>query len=388
MSQVLPPSVCPEKRGINLPPTIVDQEHDYDNFNQLIETRIGSDTVTYAYNGDGLRVKKDNTRYYYEDTKLVLEKTSSGSTWIVQGLTALAQIQSDGTIMYLMYDARGSVTAILGSGGAVLASYYYDPFGEVIDQDGTAKSTIRYAGYQFDEETENYYLIARYYDPRTARFLTQDTYLGDRYDPLSLNLYTYCHNEPIMYWDPSGHQNVYGNSIDIALAKDAAASLGLLDYYNFIDTTNGKYGSIASGSIVLGGPEAIGGVGANVNLNGSIRIFGPNRYNTQESFSDYIRTFPAGSSSGSSSGTGNNTTGNTNNNNPTTQPKPASDAGKSNPDLYIPGIPNAGSGNDAYARLNGIINTYGSYSIIDAGRTLLWNYGSGSVEFRDGLYQS
>ena len=46
------------------------------------------------------------------------------------------------------------------------------------------------------------------YDPATARFLQEDTYTGDRTDPLSLNLYTYCHNEPLMYSDPTGHREV------------------------------------------------------------------------------------------------------------------------------------------------------------------------------------
>ncbi|MGE5631735.1 MAG: hypothetical protein ACM3TR_11635 [Caulobacteraceae bacterium] len=31
-----------------------------------------------------------------------------------------------------------------------------------------------------------------------ARFLTEDTYRGAANDPLSLNLYTYCHNEPVL----------------------------------------------------------------------------------------------------------------------------------------------------------------------------------------------
>ena len=44
------------------------------------------------------------------------------------------------------------------------------------------------------------------YDPKVARFLQEDTYTGDINDPLSLNLYTYCHNEPLMYWDPTGHK--------------------------------------------------------------------------------------------------------------------------------------------------------------------------------------
>ncbi|MBN2572386.1 MAG: HNH endonuclease, partial [Ignavibacteriales bacterium] len=32
-----------------------------------------------------------------------------------------------------------------------------------------------------------------------------DTYRGSTNDPLSLNLYTYCSNNPIMYFDPTGH---------------------------------------------------------------------------------------------------------------------------------------------------------------------------------------
>jgi hypothetical protein len=46
------------------------------------------------------------------------------------------------------------------------------------------------------------------YDPLIARFLQEDSYYGDRNDPLSLNLYTYCHNEPLMYTDPTGHDDV------------------------------------------------------------------------------------------------------------------------------------------------------------------------------------
>ncbi|WP_031342329.1 RHS repeat-associated core domain-containing protein, partial [Ruminiclostridium papyrosolvens] len=55
------------------------------------------------------------------------------------------------------------------------------------------------------KETDLYYLNARYYDSKTARFLSEDTYTGDPNDPLSLNLYTYCLNNPLIYIDPTGH---------------------------------------------------------------------------------------------------------------------------------------------------------------------------------------
>lgn len=35
--------------------------------------------------------------------------------------------------------------------------------------------------------------------------LQEDTYRGNKNDPLSLNLYTYCSNNPLIYWDYTGH---------------------------------------------------------------------------------------------------------------------------------------------------------------------------------------
>ena len=51
-----------------------------------------------------------------------------------------------------------------------------------------------------DAVTGQYYLRARFYNPVIARFLSEDTYYGD-----GLNLYAYCHNNPVGYVDPSGH---------------------------------------------------------------------------------------------------------------------------------------------------------------------------------------
>ena len=67
------------------------------------------------------------------------------------------------------------------------------------------KNNIKYAGYFYDAETGLYYLNARFYDPETARFIQQDSYSGNIHDPLSLNLYTYAQNNPISYYDPTGH---------------------------------------------------------------------------------------------------------------------------------------------------------------------------------------
>jgi len=52
-----------------------------------------------------------------------------------------------------------------------------------------------------------------YYDPRVGRFTQEDSVEGKISDPLSLNRYSYALNNPIMYFDPSGH---------IPTAKEAA----------------------------------------------------------------------------------------------------------------------------------------------------------------------
>ncbi|OLA94014.1 MAG: hypothetical protein BHW64_05540 [Candidatus Melainabacteria bacterium LEY3_CP_29_8] len=70
------------------------------------------------------------------------------------------------------------------------------------------ENPYRYSGYEYDNETELYYLKSRFYDAETARFIQEDTYRGDASDPLSLNLYTYCANNPINHVDPSGHYAV------------------------------------------------------------------------------------------------------------------------------------------------------------------------------------
>ena len=60
---------------------------------------------------------------------------------------------------------------------------------------------IRYTGQQYDDLTGQYYLRARYYNPELGRFMQEDVYQGD-----GLNLYAYCSNNPVVYYDPSGYK--------------------------------------------------------------------------------------------------------------------------------------------------------------------------------------
>lgn len=66
------------------------------------------------------------------------------------------------------------------------------------------RQPLRYRSYYWDCESGLYYLPARYYDPATARFLTADPASPSVGNPLSLNRYAYCEDEPIAHTDPSG----------------------------------------------------------------------------------------------------------------------------------------------------------------------------------------
>lgn len=78
--------------------------------------------------------------------------------------------------------------------------YSYDAFSSILESREDITNRILYTGQQYDKETGQYYLRARYYNPVIGRFTQEDTYRGD-----GLNLYAYCANNPVMYYDPSGH---------------------------------------------------------------------------------------------------------------------------------------------------------------------------------------
>ncbi len=51
-----------------------------------------------------------------------------------------------------------------------------------------------------------YYLITRYYDSKTGRFINEDdhAFLGSSGNTLGYNLYAYCENDPVNCVDPTG----------------------------------------------------------------------------------------------------------------------------------------------------------------------------------------
>lgn len=80
---------------------------------------------------------------------------------------------------------------------------------------------IKYAGEYYDDELDMIYLRARYYNPQIGRFTSLDIEEGEISNPLDMNRYVYCRNNPIKYVDPSGC-SVLAGSLGAAILSEAA----------------------------------------------------------------------------------------------------------------------------------------------------------------------
>jgi len=105
------------------------------------------------------------------------------------------------------YNAHGDVIVLTDAQGNIVARYQYDAWGNILSQSGSlaGENPYRYAGYQYDQETGLYYLIARYYHPEHGVFLSLDPDSGDADDILTQNGHAYANNNPVMLIDPDGH---------------------------------------------------------------------------------------------------------------------------------------------------------------------------------------
>jgi len=169
---------------------------------------------SYKYDFTGIRTQKVSggatTNYYSDESGRVLAESDATGALKAQnvlGAKPLARIIG-GKWYYYLYNQHGDVVRMVDDTGAVVNSYAYDEWGNLLSKSETVANPIRYAGEYQDDESGYYYLRARYYDPVYSRFVSRDTNEGKVTNPLTLNLYAYCNENPVMGVDPSGNQAV------------------------------------------------------------------------------------------------------------------------------------------------------------------------------------
>jgi RHS repeat-associated protein len=130
---------------------------------------------------------------------------------------------------YFLGDALGSVRQLVNGAGVVTLTQSYTPYGEILSSSGEAETSYAFTGEQFDKYTGLLYLRARFYAPRSGRFLTKDVWPGEYTRPLSLNGWIYVAGNPINQTDPTGLK---------PCRESGGGRYCILDKGGFIDTAH------------------------------------------------------------------------------------------------------------------------------------------------------
>jgi RHS repeat-associated protein len=234
--------------------------YDYDN------RPAATGTTSFVYDSSGQRVKKitpGTTITYvgkhYECTNGVCKK------YVFAGSQRVAVKTNTGT-WYYHPDHLGSSSIVTDNTGNKSEEIYYYPFGGTRTDTGSVSVKHKFTGQERDDETGLYYYGARYYDPQLGRFISADSIVQAPFDPQTLNRYSYCRNNPIIYSDPSGHWFI----IDDLIAAGIGALVGAVSAaINGEDIGQGALTGAISGALIYAG-GVLGGAAAGA-INSSIQ---------------------------------------------------------------------------------------------------------------------
>ncbi len=144
---------------------------------------------------------------YHENYQTPLEWTKS---YVYLGGSQLSTIQRDGAGgEYTEYNHPDRLGTRLTTNSALGSDYQqaHLPFGKALAGETTGSTNRRFTSYERSAQTGLDYAINRTYDSKQGRF-TQADPIGmkavDMNAPQTLNLYSYCGNDPINQVDPLG----------------------------------------------------------------------------------------------------------------------------------------------------------------------------------------
>ncbi len=217
---------------------------------QIAEVRRGGTLLeTYRYDYQGLRIRKAGeagpVRYVYDDQSVLLQTDDAGNTvakyeYGPDRLLSLLHA-AEGRQFYL-FDALGSVVNLVKPDGALAARYQWDAWGNLRATAGSSFNPFGFTGYEKDPATGLFYAKARFYDPETALFLSEDPVAGNATRPPSLHKYLYAFQNPTVYVDPSGRHpelKKYEQELD-AFADSMETLIQILSQTPLAQTEEGK----------------------------------------------------------------------------------------------------------------------------------------------------
>jgi RHS repeat-associated protein len=174
---------------------------------------LGTSSTAYVYDGSNIHLEYDNGA-----------PASSPTAVYTDGLATdqVLEVARGGQQYYYLDNGAGSTVALTDAAGSVVQRYAYDAFGNMTaGSGGPVPNTITYTGREWDAASGLYYYRARWYDPTTGRFLSEDP-------APSTNPYPYVHDDPVNSADPSGAQDLVEEEVvievDATLAEEALSA--------------------------------------------------------------------------------------------------------------------------------------------------------------------
>ena len=228
--------------------------YSWDALNRMTSLTKSGTTTNYEYRADGMRTHKlggsVSTEYVHDGQMPVEDSVINGSTLSVTryglgargmdymekgvGTWTSSTSRSPGafsTVAYPLYDAHGNMIATISRGSTTLNDVRtYDAWGGGRQGSGTGDPKNRYCaslGHQQDDESGLIYMRARYYEPGSGRFVSEDS-MRD-----GVAWFSYCGNDPVGRADSSGAYSIPNENIWAAIGMGfAAASLYAFGKYN------------------------------------------------------------------------------------------------------------------------------------------------------------
>ena len=175
------------------------------NLMQTVQTTVGASKAQFTYGSDGRKLSEKARTGGFEYLGSLIYAYRGGTLSLAQAVTDEGTIQSAG-VNYFIRDHLGSVRAVVDHTGKTVERNDYYPFGgrhENASLPLTGVNRYKFGGKETLEPVSLDMLDfgARFYDPRIARWNTQDP-LAEKY--FSLSPYNYCAGNPITLVDPTG----------------------------------------------------------------------------------------------------------------------------------------------------------------------------------------
>ena len=253
----------------------------WENGRRLKTASVGSNTLSFTYDHDGIRTSKtvNGVVHNYTVSGSLILTEEWGTNLVVYlydangapvGMRYRTSSMAEGVFYTFWFDKnlQGDVVAVYNETGTKVLSYTYDAWGNKTTTVHNSSDTNSYAqynaltyrGYYFDSETNLYYVSSRYFDPAIGRFINADSInlLGVNGDFESLNLFAYCGNNPISREDDGGE---FWNVV-IGAVVGAVASVVTQAVSNVVQGKDWKEGVVSAAVVgAVGGAIAATGLG-------------------------------------------------------------------------------------------------------------------------------